>query len=267
MNTKYIILVVIFLTSTTNILAQNITSLSRWQTKNIVIDGKNNEWKKPFNFYEKKSGFLYSITNDSTNLYLCFSINDNIKLKKILKAGWNIKISHKGKKDKFKVSINFPTLLSDVNLDSKNNNKSSYPILANLFQFQLKQIISTGFLNNKNEIPYLKIKGNKIDVGVNKLNNFIYEIAIPLKNIFTKNKISLNEILKLEVIINDLKNISRKNVLYYSESEKKAIKQQYQKREQNRKTNNNNNNNNYIENEKILLYKTSFKLKFQLNNN
>ena len=258
MNIKSIILATILIGSFSTTSAQKLVSKARWQSLNIKIDGKNNEWEKPFNFYDNKSGMLYSLANDSNNLYLCFSIDNILKLKKILKAGWNIEISSKEKKNKFKSIIIFPLLFADIMLDAKNQNSSG--IAASSYQFQLNQLITNGFINQNDKTPFLAIKGNKINVGTDSLNNFIYEIAIPFKNIF-KNKISLNEVLRLEVNINGLE-INAENKLYLTNNEKKTRMNEYNKFKQDMKTNINN-----PEHQKVLLYKTNFKLKFQLNNN
>ena len=59
--------------------AQDGISEAKWQVTPIVIDGNDNEWSHPFNFYDNQSALIFSISNDSKNLYICFSNNDRMK--------------------------------------------------------------------------------------------------------------------------------------------------------------------------------------------
>ena len=70
--------------------AQDGISEAKWQVTPIVIDGNDNEWSHPFNFYDNQSALIFSISNDSKNLYICFSNNDRMKTGKMMKAGWSL---------------------------------------------------------------------------------------------------------------------------------------------------------------------------------
>src|SRR4051812_41811724 len=82
-------------------LGQDDVSQARWQRSPVVTDGSNEDWQKPLNLYDAVTGLLFTITNDSTNVYLCFTANDERKVTKLMKAGWSVEVFSKEKNQKF----------------------------------------------------------------------------------------------------------------------------------------------------------------------
>ena len=107
---KGILVLIAFIAISLNLSAQSDVSQARWKTKEIVIDGNNNEWTKPLNFYDDKSGLMFAICNDTQNLYLCFTVNDEFKMRKLMSAGWSITLSSNEKKKKFTSDLTFPAV-------------------------------------------------------------------------------------------------------------------------------------------------------------
>lgn len=77
--------------------SQQDVSQALWQNQMVSIDGISSEWQKPFNLYDGSTGLLFTIANDSTNLYFCFTANDETKARKMMRAGWEISLSSKKK--------------------------------------------------------------------------------------------------------------------------------------------------------------------------
>src|SRR6478736_175292 len=87
--------------------AQDDMSRARWQSVTMRTDGNDSEWYKPLNFYDESTSLLFAISNDSSNIYFCFTGKDSRKVSKMIKAGWSLKLSSKEKRKKFDVSIIF----------------------------------------------------------------------------------------------------------------------------------------------------------------
>jgi hypothetical protein len=47
--------------------------LSRWGKSDIVVDGMENEWEGPPQYYEKEKQMVVRVANDAKSLYLCLS--------------------------------------------------------------------------------------------------------------------------------------------------------------------------------------------------
>ena len=90
------------------LLAQDYMSKSEYSKQQFKIDGYANEWAQPFNFYDGDTKIRYSLRNDSSNFYFCFQTWNEATEMRIMRAGLQIKLSAKGKKQKYFGSINFP---------------------------------------------------------------------------------------------------------------------------------------------------------------
>jgi hypothetical protein len=205
---KFNLVLILFLISTLNLLAQNDVSNAKWQSKKMIIDGNNNEWDKPFNFYDSNSGLTYAISNDSANLFLCFTNDDVWNIKKLMRAGWIIELSSKGKNNKFSVSISFPAL-QKLEIENKNTNfnlrsRDELNDLINTYNLQFSTIKAKGFKSKNGELPIADNDGIKIRIGTVNGQYIVYEVAVPFRELFTDNSIQYNELLTLKVTINRL---------------------------------------------------------------
>jgi hypothetical protein len=71
----------LLIVSLTSASAQEYVPEAKWHAKQTVIDGSNSEWAKPLNFFDGSTGFMFAIANDSSNLYLSFTCNDEMKMR------------------------------------------------------------------------------------------------------------------------------------------------------------------------------------------
>ena len=189
--------------------AQDGITTARWQSAKIVTDGNNNEWMKPFNLYDAESGLLFTMTNDSKALYLCFTAKDERKISKLMKAGWRIEISAKEKKKKFDAAIAFPAIqmINTPGKDQGIGQKESPDFRndINLYKINLQAVKAEGFVSANGDIPLVTPDKINIGVGGDSTHQLTVELAIPLKELFPENNASLNEELTLAVTINALK--------------------------------------------------------------
>lgn len=196
---KKIFTLLFLLLSGSSLFSQEDISQAKWQLKPIVIDGHDEEWDPPFNFFDNKTGMIFSVTNDQQNLYLCFTEKEELKAEKLMKAGWNLELSSSEKKKKFTVSISFPKI-DDPNI----NLRSDYKNQVRYYKMDLAVIKAKGFLQNNGDLPLQNKDGLNIGIGSENDQKLIYEIAIPLKELVQENKLSLNELFTLDITVNAL---------------------------------------------------------------
>jgi len=189
--------------------AQDDVTQARWQETRITPDGSNNEWKKPLNLYDAITGLLFTITNDSSNLYLCFTNNDERKVTKLMKAGWRVEIYSKEKNKKFDAAIAFPAIQM-INAPGKDEGvtRSTEPDFKNetaLYRLNLQAVSTKGFVSANGELPLLNSSGINIGIGSDNTQAIIYELAIPLKELLPGNTTSTVPEMGLHITVNALK--------------------------------------------------------------
>ncbi|HEY5592422.1 MAG TPA: hypothetical protein VIK55_15575, partial [Paludibacter sp.] len=184
---KIILVLIVFIVVTLNLAAQSDVSPARWKTKEIVIDGNDNEWVKPLNFYDDKSGLKFAICNDTKYLYLCFTPNEEMKMRKMMTAGWSITLSSKEKKEKFSSNLTFPGVsvmgIGNQKSGVKNETRAIGNNLIKTYKSQLQAITTKGFKSNQGELKLNDHNGINIGIGVDSTQHIVYEIAIPLKEL------------------------------------------------------------------------------------
>ena len=193
-----------------NLLAQESVSSSEWKS-NVIIDPQSKEWIKPINFYNNETGIKFGVSNDSSILYLFFSVNDELKIKKMLRAGWSIELSSTEKKNKFDAGISFPVLPMNKetnNGSDKGRKKVDINEMFSTYKLQIASISAKGFKTKNGELPLTSANGININLGLDSIQNIFYVITIPLSELFTKTAIQLNEVLTLKVTVNALQNQS-----------------------------------------------------------
>ena len=180
-----------FIALTFSLSAQSDVSRSRWKTQEISIDGNDKEWEKPLNFYDDHTGLMYAISNDHQNLYLVFSVNDAMKMMKLMRSGWSIELSSKEKKRKFVATLNFPEVqMAGKGYQRGNNekeNRAEGNLMIKAYQSMMPNISINGFRSGQTELKLNSRKDIQIGVGNDSEQNLIYEIAIPLKELFSFN--------------------------------------------------------------------------------
>jgi len=180
--------------------AQDV-STAKWMAQPVTIDGIATEWHQPLNFYDSETKLLFALSNDSTNIYLCFEAKDNMTEMKIMRAGMRIELDTKGR-DGRSASIEFPlppkersgtdeadnsfrkgggdTSMSAGGFGGRRGNASAYRqrFLADNITMDVK-----GFADVNGIIP---IRGRAVSVAMNwdEADNLFYEICIPIKQLF-----------------------------------------------------------------------------------
>ena len=189
--------------------AQQDVSQAFLQTKTVSIDGISSEWQKPFNLYDGSTGLLFTISNDSTNLYFCFTANDETKARKMMRAGWAITLSSKEKNKKVNASIVFAKRQmmegeNKMNHEGNWHKHGSFTEIVNNYKLQLTAITASGFKTKNGTMPWINENGINIAVGVDSTDGIVYEVSIPLKELFDANVLQNNEQLSLNVEVNAL---------------------------------------------------------------
>ena len=92
---RYFLFLVIFWIIPFLSIAQD--NLILWQSAPVVIDGLADEWIDALRYYDNETEFHYGISNDETNLYLCFYSSNQTMHMKILRAGMKVELKIKSK--------------------------------------------------------------------------------------------------------------------------------------------------------------------------
>lgn len=203
---KLNLLIAVFFTVIGYVSAQSDVSRTRWKSGAIVIDGNDGEWKKPLNLYDDKSGLLYAISNDQSTLYLDFTVSDPMKMRKMMSAGWSLELSSKEKNKKFRASLIFPQVKMEGLRNRRNPGQmesvSDRNPAIKSYELQLSSVAVKGFRSNQSEVSLHSKTGIDIAVGENMDKQLVYEIAIPLTELFAENVLHLNELITLNVNVN-----------------------------------------------------------------
>lgn len=202
------LMVFAFLALSIPVLAQSDVSKARWKTNEITIDGNDREWTKPLNFFENNTGLLFAICNDSRYIYFDFTCNDEIKMRKLISAGWSVELSSNEKNKKFKATLTFPAIEMAGMGYKRDDNQFEKRVTGNPFlaayQSQLQTIAIRGFQSNQSELRLKDRNGIDIAVGADSAQNIVYEFAIPLNELMVENSCQLNELITLNVTVNAL---------------------------------------------------------------
>lgn len=196
---------VAILAFTMNGLAQSDVSKARWKSKEIVIDGNDREWTKPLNFYDDKSGLLFAICNDQQNVYFAFTVNDEMKMRKLMSAGWSVELSSKEKDRKFNATLTFPAVKMQgmgKRPGSEFEKKVAGNPVIDSYRLQLQSIGGKGFLSNQTELKLNDKTSIDIAIGADSSRFIVYEISIPLKELMADNSVKLDELITLNVSVN-----------------------------------------------------------------
>jgi len=192
---------------TLNGLAQSDVSKARWKSKEIVVDGNDHEWTKPLNFYDDKSGLMFAICNDQRNVYFAFRVKDEMKVRKLMSAGWSVELSSKEKDKKFNATLTFPAVnMAGMNRrpgDQFEKKVAGNPFI-NAYRLQLQSVAVKGFKSNHSELKLNNHEDIDIAIGTDSEQFIVYEIAIPLKELMAENLVQLDELITLSVSVNAL---------------------------------------------------------------
>ena len=147
------LLLLLYILSAFRLMAQSDVSQARWKSKEIIIDGIANEWAKPLNFYDDKTGLNFAICNDQHHLYFVFTCPEEMKMRRIMSSGWMLQLVSKEKKEKFKASLTFPGTKIIWMGDRRERDPMERKIVANplinTYKSQISAIEAKGFQSHR----------------------------------------------------------------------------------------------------------------------
>jgi hypothetical protein len=195
--------------------AQDDISKSEWQSNEIKIDGKYDDWKIPFKSFDKNIGMKFEISNNNSHLFIFLMTIDPMKMSKLINSGMQIQISSKEKGRKFSASINIPGVQFEDQLNQKNpqaeqkkpNEKSSindFIVLVSKYKLQLPGIKTKGFKTKNGDLPLIDKNGISVGIAADSIQNLCYEISLPFKELLAENLFQFNEVVQLNIKVNAL---------------------------------------------------------------
>jgi hypothetical protein len=170
------------------------TEVSAWQSRPLVIDGSDDDWRLPLPGYDKKEQVSYAMTNDKDNVYIMLSARTREEQQKIIRGGMTVWINTQAEKSNADaIGIGFPTgvkMTREQNLmaqaqPERYQNKSRSPdddlrgyTLYGFRKDETVENFDSGQNNNE---------GVALKIGFNKAGDLLYEAAIPLNSIYPHN--------------------------------------------------------------------------------
>ena len=181
--------------------AQDNIAKARWNSENIIIDGNDWEWPKPLSFHDDKAGIQYAIRNDYKKIYIIFKCDDERKIQKMISVGWSVNLSSNDMLKKMNATIIFPGMkrkIAGQNVDAN--------LLVKAYLSEIKAPLTMGFHSDQKNLVLNNWDQSddriNVAIGVDNLQNTIYEIAIPFRDLQAENSFQPNELISLNVIIN-----------------------------------------------------------------
>lgn len=182
---------------------------SSWQSKKVTADGISREWEIPLRYYDYNSKLQYTVTNDTSNLYICIRACDEISQKKIIRAGMQIWIDTSGKKKEV-TGILFPLAnLSNGEYKKHSSYRDSSETKTPLFQKTDSKSIKRRYDRQPKEIQLVGFKppiegtvflkngfGIIANIDWDSIGVMTYEAIIPFRT-FYKNQLTAKDSTKL----------------------------------------------------------------------
>ncbi len=186
---KNILVVVVVLTLISFTMPlKKISTESLWLSHPIQVDGKLLEWPTDMQFYNSNTELAYTIANDSSNLYLCFQVFDELMQMKILKAGMVVSVDTNGKK-KEHIIIQYPLSY----LGGGEGREPDFADIREKFKMQPQFVQLSGFSSANGQNLLQTSNGVVVKLDWDENNNMNYELAIPFSS-FGKTKLTKNSV-------------------------------------------------------------------------
>lgn len=175
--------------------------VNSWQSKEVKADGNIQEWGIPLRYYDNESRLQYTISNDSSNLYICLRATDDFSQMKIIRAGMQLWIDTIGK-SKQPIGIMFP--LPGDGQTGKADKQGDTAMTGQFQSFDARMIKSRYYkgLNQMNLIGFkspiggMTLLKNDLGISVNidwdSTGSMNYEAIIPFRT-FYKESLSLSD--------------------------------------------------------------------------
>ncbi len=94
--------------------SQKVYEGTRWQGKQITIDGNADEWSLPLRFYDESSELNYQISNDRENIYIAVRTINKATAQQILLGGVRFELDTLLKGDYFPYGVRFPAYIESI---------------------------------------------------------------------------------------------------------------------------------------------------------
>jgi hypothetical protein len=159
-----------------------------WQASPVQVDGIYDDWTLPLSFADDKALIQYAFSNDQDNLYIILKTGDRTTKMKILGSGMVVWLDTEAKKNKT-IGIGYPlkgTLparefteqaqQNDVNRHAPGEAQQQMVLRANQLSLQGFPECSGSF-----KVTSGNPCGIQVKVGMNDLDELVWEAAIPLK--------------------------------------------------------------------------------------
>jgi len=166
--------------------SSNLAPVGHFQSTAIVADGNTDDWQLPLRFSNAEYTYMYSVTNDNKNIYICILSKDADEQLRILRSGISIYFDAKDKKNKTTI-LEFPVkkpIESNYDYNSSSNTVDRRTRVNQLL-LESNYYNTTGFTNIENGQFDISNTTTGIQAAI-KLNNdnaLVYEAIIPLNDI------------------------------------------------------------------------------------
>jgi len=195
------------------------SSLSKWQTQPIVIDGDRSDWVSIPRFFDAQSNVQYEFRNDDKNLFLIVRTIDRAAQMQMVRGGFSLKLKIKTKIPT-RCSITFPPQKMEMPPLQFNNRGDESQLLVEKTApkpgpMPKDSMVLDGFKFSNGIISSENKDENKICFARNKetREQLVYELRIPLCEIYGTDYVFDNAAsipIQLQITINELSQNSGK---------------------------------------------------------
>ncbi len=195
------------------------SSLSKWQTQPIVIDGDRSDWVSIPRFFDAQSNVQYEFRNDDKNLFLIVRTIDRAAQMQMVRGGFSLKLKIKTKIPT-RCSITFPPQKMEMPPLQFNNRGDESQLLVEKTApkpgpMPKDSMVLDGFKFSNGIISSENKDENKICFARNKetREQLVYELRIPLCEIYGTDYVFDNVAsipIQLQITINELSQNSGK---------------------------------------------------------
>jgi hypothetical protein len=170
---------------------------------NIVVDGDESDWESAVSFFDESSGLMYSIANDTANIYILLKATDQAAMTKFVMGGVEIWISADGK-DKRKTGIKYPIPLSwEERFASRDRNATREDVRRRESERTYKTMDLRGFENIKDNT----YKVDELDIKAEyngKNGNTVAEYKIPFSTFSKPEQINSENVFTVGIVLNGM---------------------------------------------------------------
>jgi len=229
---KFSLYFVALLSMTTTLFAKDPVPVAPLKTHEIVIDGKDNDWAQIAKISGEDTGMNFQVSNDKSTLYLNFATTDLMKIMNLSRYGWELNFLIKGDKSKTKAKLVFAALPPDSNRPPMDrsagprangaseatggargpgNMDRGAAGLAGGADRAIKNLIKNqqsfkadGFQVTNGDVSMQNNSGIVVRPGETETTGLIYEIAIPLSELFEGGAVNFSDVITMGISVSEM---------------------------------------------------------------